>query len=185
MPRTAKLPEPSKPIILFDNNSIQHALNKNLGAELQPLLQELAVTHDAIFAISDVIIYESLKAIVNDEAKFKIVADFIDEQMTRYPLDENILVAAARLHELYGYHSETKGHKMSSEDIIIGATAILTGAYVFTSDCNDFPRPFFTEFYRGVFFYEEKGRRRHVVKYLLEPDTDTINSVLEEQLAKQ
>ncbi len=79
---------------------------------------------------------------------------------------------------MYGANDNTKAYRpaISSEDIIIGTTAMMLGAHVLTCDCNDFPRPFFKEVNKRVLFYEEKGRQKHIIIYLLVPDANVIKA---------
>jgi predicted nucleic acid-binding protein len=135
----------------------------------------------AELAVSDVILYESQKAIAFDPKKSGEVSDFISQYLTRYLVDDNVLIQAARVHEIYGSHETTKNYRsgFSTEDIIIGTTAMLLGAYVLTTDCNDFPAPFFKEVSRNVIYYEVKNRRRYKVIYVLEPDQQVIGEAVD------
>jgi len=163
------------PIILIDNNLIQSFLSKEIGPQLEPILKEV-VDIKAELAVSDIILYEALKAIVFDEKKWKPVADFIDNTLARYEVNRDVLINAAKVHELYGGNENTRNHRqgISTEDIIIATTSMMLGAYIMTSDCNDFPRPFFTEVNKQIVFYKQGVRTKHIVIYLLQPDMEVI-----------
>lgn len=171
------------PIFLLDTNAIQSFLGKQTRPLLEPLLQEVSET-GGILAVSDIVLYEVLKAIVFNPDKVRPVAHFIDNSLTRYPVDDTVLVAAARVHEIYGSEQATKKHRstFSTEDIIIGTTAMLVGGYIMTSDCNDYPAPFFKEVNRQVLFYDDGDRRRHLIMHLLQPDQEVVNSAIAQLL---
>ncbi len=167
------------PIFLLDNNAVQAILSKATAPLMEPLIQEISEI-GGVLAVSDIVLYEALKAIVFKQDKVQPVAEFIDNFLTRYPVDDNVLIAAARVHEMYGNEQATKKFrdKYSTEDIIIGTTAMLSGAYVITSDCNDFPMPFFKEINRQTFYYDEGDRRRHLIVHLLQPDQEVITNAI-------
>jgi len=169
------------PIVLLDNNMIQQFLNKEVGKELQDLLKTFSDL-GAELAISQVVVYEALKAIVFNNAKFKEVSNFLEKYLIRYPVSEDVLVESARVHEIYGTdeHAKSSRSGISTEDIIIATTAMMLGAYVMTCDANDFPIPFFKENNRQCVYYEVKNRRKHIIIYLLEPDNEAINAALEQ-----
>jgi predicted nucleic acid-binding protein len=169
------------PTILLDNNILQHFLNKDTGAQLQDILQEVEKI-GAVLAVSDIVLYESLKAIAFNDAKSAAVTGFINKYLTRYQVDDNILTQAARVHEIYGSDSDTRQRRsgISTEDIIIGTTAMILGAYVMTCDCNDFPAPFFKENNRQIIYYDAGNKRKYFVMYLLEPDNAVIAAALED-----
>jgi predicted nucleic acid-binding protein len=168
------------PIVLIDNNMIQHFLGKETGKHLEPILKEL-VDVGATLAASQIVVYEALKAIVFNETKLKGVVNFFENYLVRYPVNEDVLIESARVHEIYGSDKDTKGHrdKFSTEDIIIATTAMMLGAYILTCDANDFPIPFFKEANRQYIYYEEKNRRKHLIVYLLHPDPEAIGAALE------
>ena len=171
---------PSKPIvIILDTNAIQAFLNDDTATELAGFLDEVQAL-GVVLAASDVSLYEALKSIVFDAKKTESVTSFFDNYLTRYLTDENILINAARVHEMYGADTATKGnrHSCSSEDIIIATTAMIEGAYVFTSDGNDYPMPFFKEMNRVPIYYQVGSRRKYKVFYLLEPDSDVIGDAI-------
>ncbi|HSX06388.1 MAG TPA: hypothetical protein VLG92_01565 [Candidatus Saccharimonadia bacterium] len=167
------------PIILIDNNMIQHFLSKEYGKQLETILKEIAAI-GATLAVSQIVVYEALKAIVFNEDKFTEVSNFFEQYILRFPVDENVLIESARVHEIYGMDKNTKGHRdsFSTEDIIIATTSMLQGAYIMTCDANDFPMPFFKENNRRYVYYEQKGRRKHLIIYLLEPDNEAITAAL-------
>ncbi|OGL29980.1 hypothetical protein A3D14_02665 [Candidatus Saccharibacteria bacterium RIFCSPHIGHO2_02_FULL_47_12] len=169
------------PIILIDNNMIQHFLSKHLGKELEPILKEVEDI-GAVLSVSQIVVYEALKAIVFKPTRFAEVSGFFEKYIVRYPVNEEVLIEAARVHEVYGSDKHTKAHRdsFSSEDVIIGTTAMMLGAFVMTCDANDFPIPFFKEVNRQHIYYQEKGRRRHIVMYLLQPDGEAIGAALEQ-----
>ena len=163
------------PIFLLDNNTVQAILGKSTAPLMESLLQDISDI-GGVLGVSDIVLYEALKAIVFKEDRVRPVAKFIDDYLTRYAVDDNVLIAAARVHEMYGSEQATKKFrdKYSTEDIIIATTAMLIGAYVITSDCNDFPMPFFKEINRQTFYYEEGDRRRHLIVHLMQPDQEVI-----------
>lgn len=169
----------SSPIILIDNNMIQHFLSKEYGKQLEPILKEVEEM-GATLAVSQIVVYEALKAIVFNKDKFNEVSNFFEQYILRFPVDERVLVEAARVHEIYGIDKNTKSHRdsFSTEDIIIATTSMMQGAYVMTCDANDFPMPFFKETNRQYVYYEQKGRRKHLIVYLLEPDSEAISAAL-------
>lgn len=123
------------PIILVDNNMIQHFLNKEVDARMGSLLQEIQQV-GAVLAVSQIVVYEALKAIIFNDAKYREVSAFFEEYLVRYPVSEEVLVECARVHEIYGSNEHTKAHRgsFSTEDIIIATTAMMLGAYVMTCD---------------------------------------------------
>jgi len=171
----------SGPIILLDNNMIQHFLSKETGPYLEPILKEVKELGVRL-AISQIVVYESLKAIVFNPKKSQPVLEFLGTYPTRYPVNEEVLVQAARVHEMYGSDKDTRKHrdKISSEDIIIGTTSMMLGAYVMTCDASDYPPPFFKEFNRQCITYEVNNRRKHVTVYILQPDNEVIDVFLSE-----
>lgn len=170
---------PEAPVFLLDNNAVQSILGKETAPLLEPLLKEIGDI-GGVLAVSDIVLYEALKAIVFDEQKVRPVAEFIDTYLTRYLVDDNVLIAAARVHEIYGSEPATKKFrdKYSTEDIIIATTAMIIGAYIITSDCNDFPMPFFKEINRQTLYYEEGDRRRHIIIHVLQPDQEVITNAI-------
>jgi predicted nucleic acid-binding protein len=166
----------TRPIVLLDTNTIQHALSKASQPQISPFLDELTSEGNAVLSISDIVVFESLKSIAFSPAKYAPVVNFIDGNLTRYPISHDVLVGAAQLHEMYGKHDAVKGHAnaISTEALIIAVTSILTGGFVLTSDCNDFPGPFFDVVHKQVFYFNDGSRRKHIVKYLLRPDLDLI-----------
>lgn len=166
-------------VILLDTHMIQHFLNKETAPHLVDTLKEIEEI-GAVLGVSQIVVYESLKAIVFNEQKYKVVADFFEKYLVRYPVGEDVLFDAARVHELYGSDSNTKNRRegISTEDIIIGTTAMIQGAYVMTCDANDFPIPFFKEVDRKYVYYEVRNMRKHIVIYMLEPDAEAIEAGL-------
>jgi len=172
---------PVAPIVLIDNNMIQHFLSKDVGEKLEPLLSEFQKA-GAVLAVSQIVVYEALKAIIFNPGKFSEVNAFFEKYLMRFPVDEAILMEAARVHEIYGSDDCVKGFRntISTEDIIIATTAMLRGAYVVTCDASDFPVPFFKEINREYVDYVFKGRRKHIVVYLLQPDNIAVGKALEQ-----
>ncbi len=172
-------------ILLLDTNTIQYALHKECGPQVQAFLDELVSVNDGVLSISEIVIFESLKSIAFKPSKRDKVSDFIDSNLTRYQVNHSVLIGAAQMHEMMGAHDATKNYRQSitSEDLIIGVTAILTQGYIITSDCNDFPGPFFDVKHKDVIYYNEKGRRKHVVMYIIQPDMEIINEVFNNQEA--
>lgn len=171
---------PPAPIFLLDNNVIQAFLSKDTAPKLQELLEQVDEI-GAVLAVSDIVLYESQKSIVFDPVKSGEIFSFIDQYITRYLVDDNVLIQAARVHEIYGSHENTKNYRagISTEDIIIATTSMLLGAYVLTTDCNDFPAPFFKEVSRDVIYYEVKDRRKYKVIYVLQPDQQVIGEAVD------
>lgn len=171
--------EAAAPVILLDNNILQKFLKKETSVHFQGLLQDIEKI-GATLAISEIVLYESLKAIAFDDRKSGAVFEFINKYLTRYLVDDHLLMQAAKIHEIYGSDRDTKQRRdgISSEDIIIGTTAMMLGAYVLTCDSNDFPIPFFKESDRQVIYYQEGNKRKYVVMYLLEPDDIVISAAL-------
>ncbi len=169
----------TSPIILIDNSMIQHFLSKEYGKQLEPILKDLEEI-GATLAVSQIVVYEALKAIVFNDDKFTQVSKFFEQYILRFPVDEGVLVECARVHEIYGMDKNTKSHRdsFSTEDIIIATTSMMRGAYIMTCDVNDFPMPFFKENNRQYVYYEQKGRRKHLIIYLLEPDPEAITAAL-------
>lgn len=178
---TEKKADESGPIVLLDNNMIQHFLSNETGPYLEPILKEVKDLSVRL-AISQIVVYESLKAIVFNPKKSQPVLEFLETYPIRYPINEEVLVQAARVHEMYGSDKEIRKHrdKISSEDIIIGTTSMMLGAYVMTCDASDYPPPFFKEFNRQCITYEVNNRRKHLVVYMLQPDNEVIDAFLTE-----
>jgi predicted nucleic acid-binding protein len=166
-------------IILLDNNVVQAFLNKDTAPHLSGFLEEVEQI-GATLAVSDITLYEALKAIIFDTKKATEVANFIDHYLTRYLVDDNVMINAARVHELYGSDKATKSsrHSCSTEDIINATTSMLLGAYILTSDGNDYPMPFFKEVSRIPVYFEVGNRRNYKVFYLLQPVSEAITDAL-------
>lgn len=169
------------PIVLIDTHMIQHFLSKEVGKELEELLAQLE-NIGAKLAVSEVVIYEALKAIIFNKDKFNKVDKFFEKYLTRYPVNEEVLVDAARVHEIYGYNEKTRASRqsISTEDIIIATTAMRMGVHLITCDVNDYPAPFFREINRQYIPYVVKNRKKHIVVYLLQPDSDIITKAIDE-----
>lgn len=167
-------------LVLLDNNIIQFTLNKDVSPFVQKIYRELEKI-GARLGISQIVVYESLKAIIFNEKKFNEVKNFLENSLTRYPIDEEVLVQAARVHELYGCDDSSKSIRsgISTEDIIIATTSMLLGAYVMTCDANDFPAPYFKEVYREFVYFKSGGRRKHLVVYIFQPDSEAVEAGLE------
>jgi hypothetical protein len=97
-------------IILLDNNVLQQILGKETAPLLAPILEE-AEKANIELAVSDIIIYEALKSRIFKPEKFQPVTKFIDDSLVRYPVDDNVLVKAAQVHEMYGSKKEVKSQR--------------------------------------------------------------------------
>jgi len=166
-------------VFLLDNHMVQYFLSKDISPHIQFILDEIEKTGSEL-AISQVVVYESLKAIIFNEDKFNDVKDFLENSIIRYPVSEEVLLESARVHELYGSDNDAKNRRngISTEDIIIATTSMLLGSYVITCDANDFPMPFFKEVHREFVYYERKSQRKHLVIYILQPDTEAVEAGL-------
>lgn len=179
-------PKPSLTRILLDTNMIQHFLDKEKSPHLTNILG--TITGDEVeLAVSLIVVYESLKAIVFKPEKFNQVNNFFRDYIIRYPIDERLLLEAARVHEMYGSIAAIKTHldAISTEDIIIATTAMLYGAYVLTCDVNDYPAPFFKEANRIIVDYKKGRVQKHIVVYVLGPDDKIITRHLSQLEAKK
>jgi len=167
-----------RPIVILDTNTIQHALNPETGPEIQQLISGLLNDDNALLGFSNITILEAFKNIVFNPAKYNPVVDYLNKYLVRYEVTQDILASAATLHDLYCNDDTIKGlvRSVSNEDMIIGVTAIHADAYLLTSDVNGYPAPFFTEVYKQIFFYRKGGQQKYIVKYLLKPDQEMINS---------
>ncbi|MCA9326204.1 type II toxin-antitoxin system VapC family toxin [Candidatus Saccharibacteria bacterium] len=179
-PANTETGNPKAPIFLLDTNAVQSFLGDATAPLLRPTIEEIKEV-GGILAVSDIVLYEALKSIVFKPKKLRSITAFIDEYLTRFTIDEDVLISAAQLYEIYGDEPACRPYrdKFSTEDIIIATTSVLTGAYILTSDCNDFPAPFFLEVNRQTFYYYKGHRRKHLILHLLQPDNGVINDALE------
>lgn len=167
-------------VLLLDNNLIQYSLSPECGSDVWPFLEATATQNNATLSISDIVIFEALKSIIFKTDKRQAVADFIDNNLVRYPVSHEVLIGAAQLHDMYGSDEYIRSYmnSISSEDLIIGVTAITTNGYIVTTNCKDFPEPFFDVADKRTFHFKDvKQKPKHIVTYIIKPDLMAINEI--------
>lgn len=158
--------------VILDSNAIHYGLDKKVASSFTPIILDL-INKNFVPAVSQISVYETLKK-TNPKRETEIL-NFLKSNFKNYEIDDTVLLASARLFTFYGNEDNIR-NSISSEDIIIAATSILTGSLLLTADCNDFPRPFFDEVYKQPIFYSD---RKCVVIYLFRPDYDFLNEKIE------
>ncbi|MBI2590823.1 MAG: type II toxin-antitoxin system VapC family toxin [Candidatus Blackburnbacteria bacterium] len=100
----------------------------------------------------------------------------------RYYLDENVVVAAARLDNIM----KAEGAEVNSVDHgdkFIASTAILTGSLIMTANSRDFPWSLFHEVeYLPVIFQDRGKKTRCYTISLIRPDFNLINLRFQQRL---
>ena len=94
-------------------------------------------------------------------------------RIQKYLVDDNVLIGAARLQNLYREENIPEG-QINLADRVIAATSIITGSLVLTGDVNDYPRPFFKEMHEEKIFYKKKDTSCMQIVQLLAPNIDVI-----------
>ncbi|MBP8961097.1 PIN domain-containing protein [Patescibacteria group bacterium] len=173
MPNDKKQNKLTRSVIL-DTNILQYLANEKIYNELMTFLEEL-VDQDFTLAISDISICELLTG--TDTKKEKDCLETL-QLFQHFSINENTLVAAARLHNMYNSQKNICIEKISQADRIIGATAILTGSLILTANLCDFPRPIFQEVYTKHIRYNKRERPYLLVIQLLRGDEVVISSEL-------
>lgn len=165
-----KKTQPKQNIVL-DSNIIQYSVDKNASVVFVPYLLEL-FQRGFGFAISDITIYELLKgANVKNEAEMLRILNIFQ----RYYLTDNVLIASAQLETIYKIEN-IEPKQIENGDKFIGATAILTGSLILTSNSRDFPWPYFQELERKPLVYNEKrNRSKCILASVLSPDIAMVN----------
>lgn len=124
------------PIILDTNIIIYQGqlwTEKQLKDELANLERIYKLT------ISKITRFEILKSTkVKKENKLLKLLNLFES----FEITEKVLIIAALLHRLF---KDNHDKKIQDSDVIIAATAFLNNSYIFTSNRNDFPYPFFEE----------------------------------------
>lgn len=161
---------PPQQYIIFDTNILQYSTSKHTTA---PFIQYLSDVIGRGFglAISEITIFELLSGatVKQERARFQTLSLF-----KRYKISEQVLVGAAQLATLY-QRENILTQNISTADMIIAATAILTGSLVMTANVNDFPRPFFREAEERLINYRYKNRPRMIPVCLLSPNIPVIS----------
>lgn len=161
--------------LILDTNIIQYITDDFVSKELIPYLLTL---RDKGYTenISTVSVFESIKGLkrVDEPKLLGFIAAF-----PKYEVDERVLTAAARLHNLYNQDKSVPSDGISSEDKIIAATAIITNSFVLTANINDFPRPYFNEIEKEKLIYQNKKQKDVMLCVeVLQPDFEYLKSVL-------
>ncbi len=128
--------------VILDTNIIQYSANKKFGKEITDFLDELKKRGFEL-AISDISYSELLANLsqAKEEAGLKLLRSF-----KKIEVGTTFLHAAARTCTIYNQQRKIE-QKSKSEasvaDLIIAATAILTGSLIITANINDFPKAIF------------------------------------------
>ncbi|MBI5619884.1 hypothetical protein HY950_02905 [Candidatus Gottesmanbacteria bacterium] len=158
------------PDILLDTCVIQSFADKHRGQQYSTYLSQL-VSQTYALAISEISLYELIQGVsVSKEQQLLQTL----EGVKRYTIDQNVLIAAARMRTLCNMENIAR-EQISDGDRIIAATSVLTGSFILTENLNDFPRPFFVEMERKNIIYDYKNVQRMIPVYLLTPDLLIIN----------
>jgi predicted nucleic acid-binding protein len=163
--------------IIIDTNILQYVGEKTTSTTIVPYLSDL-LSRGFGLAISDISIYELLKgANANKEQEMRNILNLFQ----RYYLTENVLIASAQLETLYRA-DKIFPKQIGDGDILIGATAILTGSLIITANFRDYPLPFFKEVERFSLSYTYGGNHsKNLMIGLLSPDLGFINQKFSER----
>lgn len=165
----------NKNSIILDTNILQYFGNKHIGPLLRQYLQVLRGRNFTL-SISEVTIFESL-AFSKRHQEDEIVRTL--NQFLHKPITKEVLVTSSWLSKLY-IIEQIPLLQISTEDKILGATALLTNSLIVTANVNDFPRPFFKEKEEELIFYRYKNKKRMIAVYLLEPNLPVIQERFDE-----
>lgn len=157
----------TKKYIILDTNIIEYFSNKDLGKKITSDLQK-SVSDGYEIVISKFTFFESLDGanIKTEVARLDVLNNF-----PKFCITKNILIKAAHLSCLY----KKEGCSISIGDKIIGATAWIRNAIVYTADGNDYPRPYFSELERKEFiFINNKNNHSLITIFLLKPENQYI-----------
>ncbi len=159
--------------IICDTNILGYSGSKKGSNECINFLQEL-LSRKFGLAISNITTFELLKG--TDTAKEKEGISFLSN-FIRYDLDDSVLLAAARLDNIYK-EEKVNVDGIEQPDKIIAATAVLTGSIILTADRNGFPFPFFVEVeYRNIKYEIKTGHTRSIHICILAPNINLISEI--------
>jgi len=162
-------PNLSKNYVILDSNIIQYFNNELLASKILGILRD-AIGDSYSLAISDFTFFELLNgSTIKKEQEMVIHLNGI----TRFYVKKTVLVAAAHLGCLYKEDGMDPGN-IDIGDLIIGASAVLSGSYVFTANIRDFPVPFFKVELNKLIEYEVKGAQKFLNVAFLKPDVEVI-----------
>lgn len=156
--------------VLLDTNILRYLNTPTIREGLLGYLSEI-IEAGYKLAISDFVIFESFARIPKSKEN-QLISTL--ETLARFEVNWQVLLAAGQITTIYSVEKAEYNH-ITQGDKVIAATAVLNNSPILTADCNDFPRPFFTELHKKFIFYKEKNRDKLLVAYLLAPDLELIN----------
>lgn len=167
----------AKSYIIFDTNIVQFIGTKpqERSSKLLEIFEEYA-GKGYRRAISVITAYESLQLV--SRTKKQEIAQKLDT-FAQLELSKQVLAMAAWLSDLY----RLRGVPDSQIDVcdkLIAATAYLTDSLIFSSDVNDFPRPFFNEELKRNIYYKVNDKEQILSVYIFKPDEETIGKAIQE-----
>lgn len=167
MPRTVT---PPKRYIVLDTCIVQHFAQDNLAEQMiQSLISAENLGYG--FAISEFVFFESLDGISlkNEQERMQALTG-----LKTFYCRKKVLVAAAHLGCLYKAENISP-QQISVGDKILGATAVMTGSLIYTTNGRDFPLPFFKPVEMNTLTYtKNNGQVSSIIEYYMEPQVETI-----------
>lgn len=163
--------------IILDTCILQYFGNKHLAYKLKIYLIGL-IGRRFDLAISEVTIAEllcNLSKKKEEEGRNTLLL------FKRYPVENKVLVASAQLPSLFNQVQIDNFEKIkiqtdhiSLADRIIGATAVLTGSLILSTNIQDFPNPYFLPVEENQLIYKKKDKMSMLYLQLLSPNTKLI-----------
>lgn len=158
--------------IILDSNILGYLSDKNFGLDLKNVLVKLQ-NNKFNLSISEITIFELLK-LKNRSQKEEDEGRQQLSQFKRYFIESNVLITASQMSLIYN-SDKIPNDQISTEDLIIGATSVLTGSLIFTADIYDFPTPYFKVEHEYIANYKKKNKSCFQVFHFLSPDIDLFN----------
>lgn len=160
-----------RPLIL-DTNILQHLGNVELAKQIFERMI-FAAKNNYIISYSEYSILEMVDcASTSIEAKRLKAIDWL----IHYPVNQQTLIVAGHLGGLYQEDGLSATQQPERGDKIIGATAIISNAVIYTTNGRDFPQPYFKEYSRHLLTFKKDGRDICLMGYFIEPDIIAINN---------
>lgn len=177
----------SQRFVILDSNVIQHLDNKGLAEGIIADLQD-ALNAGYKLAISDFTYFEVINGADLQNESVRVTTM---EKFTNFQVEQKVLIAAGHLGCLYNDNENLMGDKLTIKDkgdLIIAATAIMTGSLIYTFNGRHFPLPYFNIVTNGKRKHEYKRNRKGdeavMISYFLEPDLNLISEMHERRTQK-
>lgn len=165
--------------LILDTNILQYVSNKSSRDAISGHLSDLE-SEGVTFSISEITIYELL---CGTNSTQRVNGRAILQQFTRYGINQDILSFCSYLQTWYRQNL-THYQSISTADIIIAATAMFISSGILTADCNDFPRPFFSEERILTMEYRHKNKMRMIPLYVLLPNEEVISTYYRQSITE-